>query len=307
MNKNFYDCCRQWLDGISDTVSPATSHRYENLIKVHILPFFGEQKVEDITEQEMKEFVNKKKQEALSASSLRMIVQVLKKILESSRDYGALPKMKQELDIGLPKDETQMLSEADEKVLEGYLNTERSETSLAVALSLKMGLLLGEVCGLRWCDVNLLERKLCVNHLIQRFPSKEEGKKTELVQIEPSGENQLRTIPIPDTVYDQFLVQHLKWSESGNRQEYIISGSAEKMPDPRTLQYRFRKVLAKYELPTYKFAALRHTFGMNCVKSGMNIVLLSKLMGINENTAAMRYAVKYQEAEEEQIARFMNC
>lgn len=48
--------------------------------------------------------------------------------------------------------------------------------------------------------------------------------------------------------------------------------------EPRTLQYRFKTILKKLNLPNIHFHALRHMFATNCVSLGFDIKALSEML-----------------------------
>ena len=73
------------------------------------------------------------------------------------------------------------------------------------------------------------------------------------------------------------MVEFLK-SFKGNLYDYVISGE-ENPTEPRTMQYRFAKLLKNVELPSVHFHALRHIFATNCIKCGFDVKTLSELLG----------------------------
>lgn len=97
--------------------------------------------------------------------------------------------------------------------------------------------------------------------------------------------------------------ERLKRFHADGGQGYLLTGT-EKMTDPRTIQNHFRRMVSASGLPAYPFAVLRHTFGLNCARRGMNAALIGKIMGISEKTAA-RYLLKCRDGEEEQMKKFM--
>lgn len=304
MDQAFLTAYELWADSVETHVSPSTYRRYTNLAACHILPVFGERLVGQITTEDIKDLISAKQKEGLSDATLRMIILVLKNILRfCGSPVEAGLKVKTDLHVDIPKEETQRLRPEDEKILEQSIFSDTDETSLVILLALKMGMQLGEICGLRFQDIDLSARRIHVRHVVQRFPGRNGQKKTELVLIEPSGEAQKRSIPIPDSV-----MKKLQTLESGtdSLEQFVANGKTDRLPDPRTIQYRFRKVLKKLNLPEYKFIALRHTFAFNCIDRGMDMELLSKLMGnVNVSATAARYAVGKKEAEEVQIRKFL--
>lgn len=66
-------------------------------------------------------------------------------------------------------------------------------SSLGYLLCLETGLRLGEVCALRWSDIDLAEGVLRVQRTVYRINY---GKRTELVLQTPKSENSVRAIPL---------------------------------------------------------------------------------------------------------------
>ena len=78
-----------------------------------------------------------------------------------------------------------------------------------------MGLRLGEICALKWEDIDMISRTLYVNRTVQRLQvdtvhtsdssqnNHTATKKTSLYIDSPKTSNSLREIPIPDFIYDK--------------------------------------------------------------------------------------------------------
>ena len=49
--------------------------------------------------------------------------------------------------------------------------------------------------------------------------------------------------------------------------------------EPRTLQYRFARILKNGKLPSVHFHTLRHMFSTNCIQLGFDVKTLSELLG----------------------------
>ena len=131
------------------------------------------------------------------------------------------------------------------------------------------GLRIGELCALKWSDIDLSQRTISVSRTIQRI--KVQGG-TQLIITEPKSISSVREIPIPDCILP-LLKNFCSKGES-----YILSGTA-KPVEPRTMQYRFQALLKKAKLPSIHFHALRHMFATNCVELGFDVKSLSEILG----------------------------
>lgn len=145
-------------------------------------------------------------------------------------------------------------------------------TGLGVLLSLFMGLRIGELCGLKWGDIDIKHKVLRVNRTVQRICKPNEKHKTTLVITEPKSSHSKRCIAIPD-----FLLPYLL-KFICNEDDYVLSGY-EKLVEPRTMQYRYKKLLEAASVKNSNYHQLRHTFATNCVENGFDAKTLSCVLG----------------------------
>ena len=125
---------------------------------------------------------------------------------------------------------------------------------------------------MQWKDIDLEKRILTVKKTIQRIQCVNGFAKTKLILTEPKTESSKRTIPIPE--YMAEILQ--KYIKSGSA--FLVSGK-EKPMEPRTLQYRFARILKNGKLPSVHFHALRHMFSTNCIQLEFDVKTLSELLG----------------------------
>lgn len=60
---------------------------------------------------------------------------------------------------------------------------------------------------------------------------------------------------------------------------YIIRGKRKPWAEPRTLQYRFAKILDQCGLEAFNFHMLRHAFATQCIAGGFDVKSLSEILG----------------------------
>lgn len=268
--KTFGELCVEWLSAVRVKVKPTTLSNYCMKLNKHILPVFSNIRFNCITVQFFQEFINKKLISGLSAKYVRDIVVLMKSIskyichLHGYRDIIA--------DVTVPKSERKdmlLLNNNQQKILCKYLTTNLSNTNLCILLSLYMGLRVGEICGLKWEDIDFTKSMLTVRRTVQRI-SKLRG--TELYIGSPKSVSSRRCIPIA-----AFLMPILRQFK-GDDNKYLLSGST-KVIEPRTLQRRFKTVLKKADLPSINYHGLRHMFATNCIAVGFDVKTLSVILG----------------------------
>ena len=137
------------------------------------------------------------------------------------------------------------------------------------------GIRIGELCALKWENINLEERKIYIKKTIERVYIKKE-KKTKIIIDTPKSNSSIREIPINNKLYE--ILKKMKGKSKKN--EYVLTGSDTHYIEPRNYQYHFKVILKKSKIKaSYKFHALRHTFATICIEIGMDIKSLSEILG----------------------------
>lgn len=76
-----------------------------------------------------------------------------------------------------------------------------------------------------------------------------------------------------------YMLELLKaTTQSIQRDNYLLTNTDTPM-EPRTLQYRYRKLLERCGIRYRNFHALRHTYATRCMENGVDIKSLSELLG----------------------------
>lgn len=162
------------------------------------------------------------------------------------------------------------LTQSEQICLLQKLYQDMDQKNLGILLCLTTGLRLGEICALKWSDIDLQGKILYVNRTVQRIAIDRHSTKTILWEDTPKSIFSKREIPIPDNIMPYLL--SMKQSK-----EYVISGDVP--TEPRTFQYRFQKILVDAGIARHNFHILRHTFATNCINSGADIKSLSEILG----------------------------
>ena len=264
---------REWLNAVVNRVKESSLANYKAKFEKHILPIFGDVPCADLSAGRINAFINKKLAEGLSASYVRDIFTVFKSMLRyAQEEYGFKLSLKNVVLPKIEKKQTERISDTEQKRLMDYLKANMSLTAFGILLSLCMGLRIGEVCGLTWSDVNFQQKILHIRRTVQRITSANGNRKTKVVISTPKSATSFRDIAIPD-----FLMAYFRMFR--NEAGFFILSGADKPVEPRTMQYRYKKVLQSAEIETHNFHKLRHTFATNCAEKGFDTKTLSMILG----------------------------
>lgn len=272
---------REWLNAVVNRVKESTLANYKNKFEKHILPEFGDIPCADLTAGRINAFINKKLADGLSASYVRDIFTVFKTMLKYAQDeYSFRLSLK---NVVLPKVErkqVEKISDAEQKKLVPYLKANMSLTAFGILLSLFMGLRIGELCGLKWEDVDFQHKVLRIRRTVQRITSANGNRKTKIVISAPKSATSFREIAIPDMLMKYFEMFR------DEADHFILSG-ADKPVEPRTMQYRYKKILQSAEVENHNYHKLRHTFATNSAEKGFNVKALSAVLGHSSVTLTL--------------------
>ncbi len=263
----------EWHRSIRHRVKESTAANYSMKAEKHILPAFGRMVVTSLASDDIYTFIENKQNSGLSARYVADIVILMKTMFKYAvRTYHIFNPMD---GVTLPKKkmpEIRLLDEDEHKKLQQYIAKNQSISTIGVALSMSTGIRIGELCALQWKDVDLEKRILTVRKTMQRIQCPNQTAKTMLIVTDPKSESSRRKIPIPDCIIS--FLQKFK----GKPEDYVLTGT-ERAIEPRTMQYRFSKILKNAKLPSVHFHALRHIFASTCIKLGFDVKALSELLG----------------------------
>ena len=269
-----------WLKERSVRWKQTTYATYSQMAYKYIIPLLGNVRVDCVDEQTIEYFLSEigrtQGKNILSDSYLRNICAVMLRAMKYVKK-----KYHYEMDIPenliMPVRQTQIIlpRKQDMAVLERYLlENAANDTCLGILAAFYTGIRIGEVCALKWEDINLNEEIIYVRKNLQRVKSEaSDAGNTQILIQTPKTSNSFRIIPIPP-----ILLCHLKEHKKEDGQ-YIIKGKKKPWTEPRTLQYRFAQILHKCGIENFNFHMLRHAFATRCIETGFDVKSLSEILG----------------------------
>lgn len=263
----FTQAARDWLAQIMEKRKLSTYVKYSLIYQNHIESNFQGAVLSEITNP----FVKEKLPDSLSDSVRKSVYCVLNQILKAAAARYSLkmdPLRKPDSEMRCRP--VKVFSKKEQKRIISVLYRNTDLFKMAVLCVLFTGLRLGELCALKWTDIDFENKILTVNRTVQRLYAEGHRTKTILMEMAPKSGHSRREIPLSAAVLELLI-------RFRSDKEYVFGG--DKPMEPRTMQYHFKKILKEAGVTDMNFHILRHTFSTNCVEDGMDVKSLSELLG----------------------------
>ncbi|ABY95867.1 MULTISPECIES: site-specific integrase [Thermoanaerobacter] len=263
-------------------LAPKTLKSYKELIELYFKPYLGDIELTKLKPVMIQNYYNKLKELGLSDTTINYHHRVLKSALKKAVvwqlisknpcDYVEPPKKN--------KNEITVWSINDvKKAKEIFKDT---PIYLHFMLALYTGMRIGEICGLKWEDIDFNNKTCTVKRQYQQVGGKE-------IIKEPKSETSIRVIPLHSDVIEVLkeekkkqLQNRMLLGEKYNKkyEGYISVWEDGRMKTPEYVSKKFSKILKAYpELPQIRFHDLRHSCASFLVQAGVPMKVVSEILG----------------------------
>lgn len=271
-----------WLLEKKDYIKESTYANYSNNIFNHIIPKLGNYYLNELNHKVIQDFLlelskngRKDNTGGLAEKTIKDITIIIKGSIKKGINEDKIKHI--ELTFNYPKDNKEnklyVLTKREQNKITNYVLENINSRNVGLLISLYSGIRIGELCALRWEDVDFKKNCLTINKTIQRVYIKDKNKNISKVIITtPKTKNANREIPI-----NKDFLEILKKVKS-DKKHYILTGN-EKYIEPRTYRKYFNKILDELRIKHFNFHSLRHTFATNCISLGVDYKTVSELLG----------------------------
>lgn len=263
------EAASEWLQAMESKKKYSTYIKYLNVYHSYVEPVLGDMPINEITQESFNALFTENSEK--SNSTLKSISCVVNQILRFSAVKYDMPVPA--LTGGRGKSvnrPVEVLTKTEQSRLIRYLYQSSDIYKIGILLCLSTGLRLGEICALKWEDIDFDNKLLHVNRTVQRIAVKNQEAKTILFESEPKSCFSKREIPVTDELIKILLLSR---KPDGYVLEY------HKPMEPRTYQNKYAGYLKAAGIRKTNFHVLRHTFATNCIDTGTDIKSLSEILG----------------------------
>lgn len=284
-----------YFPSIQKNIKSSSYAHFRWIYEKYLKQYWLKKNLKDITNHDVQKFYEYLATLNLSKSTItRGVLGVLRTILNDAARNGKMPalliRLKTPNELYKKKEgKNRMLSELDHKKLMDILHEPLNKFIFRKAkvfsiIALCEGLRIGEICGLKWGDINFENKTITIKRTVNRVYDIED-EKSKINISSPKTENSERTIPMLDFAAEK-LKEYKKICEDINEKFYInpeiedfyVLGGVSPI-EPRVLRADFQRFLNAYEIEYINPHGLRHTFCTTAINMGAPVNGVSKMLG----------------------------
>ena len=308
-NLTINDLYNSWLQ-LKRGLKENTFANYKYMYMQFVEPDFGKNKIVDLKRSDIRGFYNYLVDDrGLKFNTIDSVHTVLHQVLELGveDDYlrynpsdNALKELKKAHNIETVK--RRALTLPEQELFESFLgrNGQYRRWYPIFTVMLWTGMRVGEITGLRWCDIDFDEETISVNHTLVYFDTRTERGQTFAINT-PKTKAGERIIPMLPKVKEAFLMEKELQEEFGIKCTAVVDGYRDfifvnrfgNVQHQGTLNKALRRIIrdCNYEvldhnsrddvviLPKFSNHSLRHTFTTRMCEAGVNIKAMQEILG----------------------------
>ena len=274
-NCTFREAAVLWAQEKKMYVKKSSFAAYSLILTNHLIPAFGA--MEDIREEDVQKFILEKLDSGRGSKTVKDMLIVLKMVMKYAAKHEYMPyrQVEARFPTGRERTELPVLCRADQKRMMKYMTDNYSFRNLGVYICLSAGLRIGELCALKWENLDVVRGVIVVEKTIQRVYFVDDGERhTELLIDTPKSANSIREIPMTKE-----LLRMVKPFRKIVNPSYFILTNSSRPTEPRTYRNYYKKLITEIGIPPLKFHGLRHSFATRCIEGRCDYKTVSVLLG----------------------------
>jgi len=271
-----------WLDARvkHGELKASTARMYRAYVDNDIVPALGALELRKVTRSDVSDFVQQLRADGRGATTVRRIHATLSSAFADAVSNGKMPDNPCN-SVTLPKvakTRVEVWSQADAarflQAAQGHRRGVLFETAILT------GMRRGELCGLRWEDVDLVDRTIVVRTQLVQVG------KTVVENSAKSEAGQYRVVALSDRLVGALMEWRIRqdaereaWAEAYQDSGRVFTYEDGTQLRPGYPSSALKTLLGKHSLPDLKFHGLRHQFASILLESDVPLALVSKMMG----------------------------
>lgn len=336
-NLTINDLYYRWCElkrGLKDNTFTNYKYMYTQFVE----PNFGKIRIKDLRRSDVRAFYNTLYDEQhLKVLSIDNVHTVLHQVLDLAVDddylrYNPADKALKELKQAHNNevDKRKALTRQEQELFEKFLSKQGQYHKWCPVFTVMLwtGMRVGEITGLRWCDVDFENNEISINHTLVYYAKGEERNGFSFAVNTPKTKAGFRTIPMLPKVREALLAEREYQNECGIKCKAVVDGYTDfifinRFGDTQhqgTLNKALRRIIrdCNYEvldkakdnetpvtLPPFSNHTLRHTFTTRMCEAGVNVKAMQDILGHADAETTMNiYADATSDLKRDEMSNF---
>lgn len=276
------DFINSWYDDYkSKTLSINTKTSYRSRIDNYIIPQLGEIELGKLNTATVQQFYNDLIKQDLKPNSCKKIIEVLRGCYKYAKKLNLVNYLPTDIET-IPQEKEKVVVWNEDQLKFFLSEIKDTWLYLPVLIISLTGLRIGELCGLRWDNVDLENGFINVREQVIQDKTNHQLIHTRILKTNSA----FRSISIPNNLV-KLLIERKNNQSNSNIEGFVILNRDNVMCNPRNVSMDFTKKVQKYkeledkskELPQISIHGLRHTHATVLLLKGENIKVISKRLG----------------------------
>jgi integrase len=194
------------------SIRPRAYERYEETIRLHIIPFLGKYRLQKLSAQHVQAFYVRMKDKGLYPSTVVYYHSILHNALGKAVKWGLVPRNVCDL-VTPPRKARFEIQPFTPEQVQSFISAIRGHKWEALfTLDLAIDMRQGELLGLKWQDINFTAGVLQVRRILTRVPSRTSVK--VFTEAEPKTQYSRRSITIAAFALESLRQHRLRQEET---------------------------------------------------------------------------------------------
>lgn len=289
-----------WISMKKRTVRPNTVRNYTERFERNINPVIGKLLLSEVKPIQCQLIMNRMADEGYRTTTIYQTRIALYNMLDYAYQNDVIMKNPcngmVKSDIGKPSRKKEALTlDQQRKFVKGI---ERNAYENQYKFLLQTGLRTGELVGLKWTDIDFVNRTMTINRSMEYRHSAGEWRVGE-----PKSKSGYRTIPLTDEAIE--ILKRQKQKNAGFKiipmewAEFVFLCKKGTPVKNSTYDTMLFKLCEKIGIPKFSMHVLRHTFATRCIEGGMKPKTLQTILGHSNIGITMNLYVHTTEDEKQ--------
>lgn len=268
-----------WLASVTSSLKPRSVQRYEELIRLHIVPEIGGIRLARLQPQDLQRLYASRLEAGRSAATVVQVHAVLHKALDGAVRMGLTTRNVAD-SVTRPRvsrREMMALSPEQARILLGVASGDPLEALYVVAIT--GGLRQGELLALKWRNVHFESGQLEVLATLQMTKTGPELRETKTAQSR-------RSVTLSRTALESLkrhraaqaerrLMMGALWEDG----DLVFTDDTGGPMNPDRVRREFRRLVRDAGLPVMRFHDLRHSAATLMLGQGIHPKIVSEMLG----------------------------